>query len=68
MRAPAPDLRALGLARLTDLPNTDAGVLPGVRRVWPADDLPLAGLIDQAIPELQIHRQDPGRPARGWQR
>jgi len=57
MRAPDPDLGDIGLA---DLPNANAGVLPGVRRVRSADDLRLAGLVRKAIADAKVHREDLG--------
>jgi len=32
--------------------------LPACNRIWPADDLPLASLVNDAITDLELHRQD----------
>jgi hypothetical protein len=53
VRAPRPDLGGVGLS---DLLDARVDVLPAVRRE--ADDLPLAGLIGEAVAELKVHRED----------
>src|SRR5439155_1741910 len=57
VRTPDPDLGDIGLA---DPANANARVLPGVRRVRLADNLPLAGLVRQAIAHAKVHREDLG--------
>jgi hypothetical protein len=53
VRAPDPDLGAVGLAHL---PNTDAGVLPAGRRLRSADHFPVAGLVDEPVADPKLHR------------
>src|SRR5437899_12998666 len=52
------DHRDLGVV---DSPDAHVSVLTSGGRVRPADDLVLAGLVDDAIAELEVHRQDPAR-------
>src|SRR6266581_8359706 len=56
VRAPGPELGGGGIA---DPLDADTRVLPPGRRVGPGDDLPLAGLVGEAIADLKLHRQDP---------
>jgi hypothetical protein len=50
---------------LADPPNANAGVLPAVRRVRSAYDLPLAGLVGKPIADPKQHWED---AALGWRR
>ena len=43
---------------LADLLDADVGVLARIGRVRPADDLPLGGLVGEAIADLKFHRKD----------
>jgi hypothetical protein len=38
--------------------DADVRVLPGVRRVRSADDFVLAGLVHDAVADLELHRKD----------
>jgi len=52
---PGPEIGDRGLA---DSQDANARVLATCRRIRPADDFPFSRLVDQAIPDLEIHRQD----------
>jgi hypothetical protein len=55
-----------GALRLADLLDADVCFLPGVRDVGTAGDLPLAGLVGQAVADLKLHRENPGLAGRRW--
>jgi len=40
-------------------------IYPTCRRIWLADDFPLAGLVGEAVADLKLHRED---AALGWRR
>jgi hypothetical protein len=46
---------------LSASPDAHVSVLPSGGCVRAADDLVLASLVDDAIPELEVHGQDPAR-------
>src|SRR5206468_12331278 len=46
------------IAGLADSLDANARSLATCRRIQPADGFPLARLIDQAISDLELHRQD----------
>jgi hypothetical protein len=46
------------IAGLADSPDADARGLAACRRVRPADDLPLAGLVGEAFADLKLHREE----------
>src|SRR5206468_12126828 len=52
-------------AGLADSLDAHARVLATGRRIRPTDDFPLSRLVDKAIPDLELHRQD---AARRWRR
>ena len=59
MRAVSPDHRHLGVI---DSPHADVQVLPHIRRVRAANDLVVAGLVGQAIADLEINRAEVYEP------
>jgi len=59
--APGPDLRDCGLV---DSLDADVSGLPGIGRVRPADDLPLARFVDESVADPELHREDPSRGGR----
>src|SRR4029453_16717794 len=58
VRAPRSDLRDLGLADLLDADVCVLSVLSGVPEIGPARDLPLSRFVDEAISELELHREN----------
>jgi hypothetical protein len=53
------------IAGLPDSLDANASGLPTCRRIWLADDFPLAGLVGEAVADLKLHRED---AAFGWRR
>ena len=58
VRAPGP---LVDRVRLIDPPDTSMNGLPTWRRIGPYGDFPLAGLVGQAIADLELHRENAGR-------
>jgi hypothetical protein len=59
-RSCALQLRIIVVSGLVDALDATVGILLGVRRVRPADDLVLAGLIGQPAADPKLHGQEAG--------
>src|SRR2546427_1129681 len=70
VRTPVPLFDSVGLI---DPPDTSMDGLPTWRRVGSYGDFPVAGLVDEAVADLELHGEQAGRGGRrrlmrGWQR